>query len=58
MRITYLLYKGIDCHSIANFIGHSDPQMIFKFYSQITTERMSEIRRLNDHTPYQMIDKK
>lgn len=58
MRITYLLYKGIDCHSIANFIGHSDPQMIFQFYSQITTERMSEIRRLNDHTPYQRIDKK
>ncbi|MDO9583249.1 MAG: tyrosine-type recombinase/integrase [Desulfomicrobium sp.] len=56
MRITYLLYKGIDCHSIANFIGHSDPQMILKFYSQITTERMSEIRRLNDHTPYQRFD--
>lgn len=58
MRITYLLYKGIDCHSIANFIGHKDPQMILKFYSQITTERMSEIRRLNDHTPYQRIDNK
>lgn len=56
MRITYLLYKGIDCHSIANFIGHSDPQMILKFYSQITTERMSEIRKLNDHTPYQRFD--
>jgi integrase len=56
MRITYLLYKGMDCHSIANFIGHSDPQMILNFYSQITTERMSEIRRLNDHTPYQGFD--
>lgn len=56
MRITYLLYKGIDCHSIANFIGHSDPKMILKFYSQITTERMKEIRRLNDHTPYQRLD--
>lgn len=58
MRITYLIYKGIDCNSIANFIGHSDPQMIFKFYSQITAERMSEIRMLNDHTPYQRIDNK
>lgn len=56
MRITYLLYKGMDCHSIANFIGHSDPQMILNFYSQITTERMAEIRRLNDHTPYQRFD--
>ena len=56
MRITYLLYKGIDSHSIANFIGHSDPKMIYDFYSQITSQRMSEIRRLNDHTPYQSLD--
>lgn len=52
MRITELLYKGIDCHSIAQFVGHTDPNMILTFYSQITNERMDEIIKLQDHSPY------
>ncbi|NCD09163.1 MAG: hypothetical protein EOL98_07000 [Negativicutes bacterium] len=53
MRITELLYKGMDCNSIAYFVGHTDPHMILKFYSQITSERMDEIVKLQDHSPYQ-----